>query len=153
MPPNRPPNGEIDPPVEPAEFLLRRFASAPDQFDHAGKFPRIGALLPTKNDADGLSLFREGDQFVTPARLLELALNPRVRQYGGVLAILALRFRELGLSIVPRPTEIPGHVVIPEMNRVDYDAAREHKNRIHEWADRLVRAAKDDVRIWPTPIP
>lgn len=42
------------------------------------------------------------------------------------------------LTVEPEPDELPGHATIEQVNRKDYDASKEGKQRIKAWADVLV---------------
>jgi hypothetical protein len=133
--------------VEDSEFLLRRF---PDEPANPQKIPRISIFIPSKADSDGLSLNREGEDFVTAEQVLAMATSDNVRRSGGVVAILTGDVRKDGdMDVDPSPDESAGrgHVVIPQINRVDYDSSKPGKNRIKALADKLVRMAT--VRIHP----
>jgi hypothetical protein len=140
-------------PVEDHESLLRHFPSDPGKYDFNLAVPRLSCFLPTGEDKDGLCFNRE--VFVAADQLLALARNANVRQYGGVLAVLAVWLRDQGLTVRPDPADTPGHVLVPEMNRNDYDASRGGKEKIKTWADKLVRlvAQHGQIRIHPTPKP
>src|SRR5437879_2790129 len=110
-----------DSPVGDQEYLLRRFPNEPAQFDFTLLIPRLNAFLPSSRDTDGLSLFREGNGFITANELLALAFSENMRQNGGVVAVLALHIRQNKMTVTDKPAEVPGHSIIPEINRVDYD--------------------------------
>lgn len=140
-------------PVADNETLLRRVASDSAKFIFPNGPFVWNALLPNPNDDDGLSLNREGSDYIpSPERLLELAENPNVRLYGGVIGITAAVFRSLGVEPVPNPqTSSPGHCLIKEMSRTIYDGSRAGKRQIQTLAQRLAEQAV--VRKAPSPIP
>lgn len=127
------------PPIEPQEELLRRVPPSyyPDP-ERAGT-PKWIAFQPTRDDADGLSLNRR--RFVTS--LEDFSYNPPRTKRRSIAQIRAARILELGLHVEPRPENSdPGHAVVPEMNRTDYDAGGQKKAAIKEWALNLARACK-----------
>jgi len=139
--------------VESTESLIRRFPSESENDFPTSKFPRISHLLPNKRDQDGLSFNRE--EFISAEDLRNLAQNPNVRHFGGVLAVIAGWLRDLGLTIRLDPSDSLGHVIVPEMNRKLYSSSRAEEERIKELADKLVRliAESNSIRIHPIPIP
>ncbi len=77
-----------------------------------------------------------------------------MREFGGVAAVPAGDVRGIPpLTVEPKPDDLPGHVVIKEINRRDYDQTKQRKRQIKEWADQIVRAKGFNVPIKPTPIP
>lgn len=142
--------------VEDKEYLLRRFPNEPDNFNFVLLTPKLSCFLPSKADEDGLSLNREGDGFLDAERMLALARSENVRLNGGVVAVLTLSVRQNGMTVNPDPGDTPGHVIIPEINRTDYDrieadGTRPIKQRIKELADILARLAIGQIRIMPKP--
>ena len=138
--------------VDDGEYLLRRFPNEGDKFDFVKKIPLFASFLPSKADTDGLSLNREG--FMTAEDFLSHSQSPNMKLCGGVAAVLASWVRKEGMTIVSATAELPGHVLIPEINRKDYDfvaldGSRELKHLIQGLADKLARAA--EIRISPKP--
>lgn len=154
-----------EPPVESHEWLLRHFPNDPSEYDFDKKFIRYTVFTPRKSDDDGLSLSREGSIFVSAEQLLASARNIKIRQFGGVCAVLteALLSRPLpptshSLTVEIRLGDTKGHVVIPEINRPDWelkapDGTRPGKQKIQEIADAIVRLADKgllQIRIQPS---
>ena len=145
--------------MDDVEYLLRRFPSDPGQFDFNRRIPRLSIFLPTAEDKDGLSLNREDrgtGEFLTAEQVLACPTNLKVRDTGGVISVLAGSVREDGMTVIPEPADTRGHVLIPELNRLDYDrketdGTQPGKQRIKALADKLVRRAS--VRIQPKPKP
>jgi hypothetical protein len=139
------------------EWLLRRFPNEPDQYDRDKAFPRLNIFLPLEGDVDGLSLYREGPPFLAAEEVRERARSERVRRHGGVAAVLTAKVRhDLRLTVTPSHDDTPGHVIIPELNRIDYDrkeadGSRKGKQKIKALADLLLRIA--EMRIHPTAKP
>ena len=147
-----------DPPVEPVEFLLRHFPSDPGEYDFTKKYPRSSIFHPRKSDTDGLSLNREGPRYVSAEQLRQSSENPRIREYGRVLAILAGAITALNLTIEIKPGTNPGHVIVPEISITIYNRSDQDKKVIKELKDKLVRLAATEppqlvIRIHPTPRP
>ena len=141
-------------PVEDGEYLLRRFPNEPDKFDFSLQIPRLNIFLPSNEDVEGLSLNREGESFTNAEQVLASATSEKIRSSGGVVAVLTGAVRENGMTVIPSPADSPGHVIIPEMNRTEYDrkeadGSRPGKQKIKELADRLARIAQ--IRIAPKP--
>jgi len=149
-----------EPPVEDHEWLLRHFPSDPSEYEFAKKFIRYSVFIPRKSDDKGLSMSREGAAFVTAERLLATARNLNVKQYGGVVAVLTEAIRSLNLTIEITPGDTPGHIIIRQINRDDWDlkatdGTYPKQQAIRELADTIVRFLKTQlqIRIHPTPRP
>ena len=147
-------SGNDSSPVEDAEHLLRRFPNEPDQFDFTRQVPRLNIFLPSIRDARGLSLNREGDNFTNAVAVLASAPSEKVRANGGVVAVLTEKVRLGGMTVNASPDDTPGHVLIPEINREEYDrqlpdGTRPGKQTIKALADKLARIAH--IRIAPRP--
>ena len=138
-------------PVERTEWLLRLVATG--QYDHDRGDLLLGALLPMTGDGDGLSLNREGA--IAAADLLATSGNPIVRESGGVLAVSAGWLEEHGFPTSPDPAEVPGHVLVKGMNRIDYDSGGEKKKRIKAVASELLDRINQQgsIRIRPNRLP
>ncbi len=111
-------------PVSPDEWILRRVP-----YNELNKLidpditPPISstAFRPTKNDNDGVSVFRE--LFATPDEVANLYMqqNPGKKCY--VIRVKAEAILEpgLGITLTPDPIiELPGHALIPELNTERY---------------------------------
>jgi len=153
MQPSASAGGDDSSPVQDTETLLRRFPSDPGQLEKDLKTPRFAIFVPSPTDVDGLSLNREGPLFVRdPEALLILAKNENIRIYGGVIAVLTGNVRARSMTVDPDPGDTPGHVIIPELNRTEYDSSRDGKRRVQDLAIRLASEAAK-VRVYPKPKP
>jgi len=111
-------------PIAPDQPILRKVFKGPG-FYAPQKSPPIerGAFTPNKNDTDGLSFYLES---VLPIEAL-IAASPS----SPARAWLVIRFRakdiyDLGLTLVRTtdPDDLPGHLVIPELNWNDYETRK-----------------------------
>src|SRR5262245_23162736 len=111
-------------PITPDEWLIRcvikvRVKGDPPVVSASAFEPRTSKKDPTKNEAGGISLFRRAC-VAAPADVL-LAFKETMRsEYALVQIPVALIFA-LGLTVRPsRISQVPGHVVIPEINSDDF---------------------------------
>lgn len=144
--------------VDDSELLLRRVPSHTANYHFPDGPVQLNAFLPSSRDDEGLSLYRElvegtSTRFLTAKSLLEAATNPRVREFGGVAVVLAAEMRAISLTIESKFGELPGHVVIPQLNWTAYNATKSQKQQIKEWADKIVRSLHCKMLIDPKPIP
>ena len=115
------------PPIDPDEPLLRRIFIGQGHFDPE-KSPSVqaGAFTPNPTDTDGISIYRE--------RLSSASVvvndTDRPTQYK-IARILARDYLALGLTLEPKeePGDLPGHLVVPEINIVDYQGPDKDKIR------------------------
>ncbi|MGL4464646.1 MAG: hypothetical protein ACRC1K_21040 [Planctomycetia bacterium] len=143
-------------PITDDECLLRRvrvemFCTADNPFISPNAFaPRTsGRDVDVDVDVDGLSLYREACQ-QSPTDVLATVASDRLHEYG-VVRIRASLLKELGLTIkISRDDRIPGHVVIPEMNAVDY---KKEKAAFTPIKSALAREASKDENILIRPQP
>lgn len=129
------------------EFFLRRVPTA--QWPDGAPTPSVAAFLPRKpnpdntddsGDSDGVSISR---QLITTPIDASYGPPPSSRR-GHVFGITYNDMVTNALTVTRCPTpHDPGHCVIPEMNRVDYDDTddRTKKKRIKEAALALSFAA------------
>ncbi|MDW8224283.1 MAG: hypothetical protein RMJ82_15180, partial [Gemmatales bacterium] len=127
-------------PISRDEWLLRRVHV---QYFRPGRFtvispnafePRLRGRAP---DTNGISLFRAAC-LPSPEELLN-AITPDKRKDYGVVRISVEFIKSLGLSVVSLPVpDLPGHVVIPELNASAYAA---DKSRFTPMKMRLAEAA------------
>ena len=115
-----------DEPISADEWLLRRVRKekfrtdknpliSPNAFE-----PRIKGDHP---DTDGISLFREACQQIPTDILSAIASDKRGEN--GIVKIPVTLIQQLGMSVkMIRDEQISGHVVIPELNAVDYANAK-----------------------------
>ena len=113
-------------PIADDEWLLRRVHKSrfktnktpiisPSAFE-----PRIEGRDP---DTDGISLYRLACVASPDDILATIADNKRADQ--GIIRIPVAAFRQLGLGIDSKPDpQIPGHVVIPQLNSATFAAAK-----------------------------
>ena len=127
-------------PIDREEKLLRLI---PKDWHKANKpipFGRI-AFQPRDRDEDGLSLYRE--KWVTAHRLVSTRRSPEK------WFVVRLKVKDiLGLKVTLKPTvgDLPGHVVIAEMNTSDY---KNNPSKIDEWAHFLTKIASQDIVLRP----
>jgi hypothetical protein len=114
-------------PIDPDEPILRRIPIVPGYFDPAKAPPvQAGAFRPHPNDHDGLSFYRERELSVAE-------LVAKTNKAPGSFAIARLKARELmdlGLTLQPKQEEgdLPGHLIVPEINVNTYnDPAQRHR--------------------------
>jgi hypothetical protein len=133
---------ELDP-VQPTEELLRRVLYGTKKYNPSKSPPiMLGAFMPSRRDTDGLSLNRTACG--VDAHLLKEAAPESIREKCGVIAILASTILEAGLEIRPDPIEgeLPGHVLLPQLNYQDSESADEAtRNRIRAWSQTLAARA------------
>jgi hypothetical protein len=129
--------------IEPDEAIIRRIPKCPGYYDPL-KNPPIerGAFTPNKNDKDGLSCFLEREMSAED-------LLARSNQPGSNYVIVRFRAADLfqmGLSLIRTndPDDLPGHVVIPEINFQDYKDPRQ-KPRLKELGKALVDLARHNI--------
>ncbi|MCS7167271.1 MAG: hypothetical protein RMI91_11630 [Gemmatales bacterium] len=137
-------------PISGDEWLLRRVHR---QYFRPGQFmvispnafePRVRGRAP---DTDGISLFRAAC-LSRPEEVLS-PITPNKRKDYGVVRISVRFIKSLGLNVVSRPVpDLPGHVVIPELNAYDYAA---NKSRFTPIKMRLAEEAsqRGNTLIWP----
>ncbi len=142
-------------PVYSDEVLLRSFPNNQRYFvEEMGAW----ALSPTafkpqsKRDTDGMSFFRED---FTSARVIAKAN----RHPNGVrvarIAVLLMQRLSLHAQPDPRPEELPGHIVVPELRYVQLQTATDKQNakRIQlELARHAVSNGLYSPRRMPSPI-
>lgn len=109
-----------DEPVGPDEFVLRLIWR---DFLKLGNVPKISprAFRPRPNETDGISVFREA--CVSRPEDILIVIDPQKRDKYGIVRIPVAGIQAMGLSLVSAKIETaPGHVVIPELNIVAFDA-------------------------------
>jgi hypothetical protein len=122
--------------IDPSEPILRRTIRAPGYYN-PDKNPPLerGAFTPNERDDDGLSFYLEREQSI------DNLVRSANRAPGTVLVIrfTAGDIYAMGLTLkrVMRDGDLPGHVVVPEMNYADYQD-KNRKGRIKEAASSLV---------------
>ena len=121
--------------VADEEWLLRRFLTDSGKWDPVGKLPQIQSLIPTRGDSNGVSLNREGVQFLNAEQAIALG-SRKMQTSGGVFAIQASVFRAEQLTLKPDGEGSPGHVLVEGLSRPLYDADSE---KMRQLIDRLLR--------------
>lgn len=147
-----------DSPIQSHEYLLRRIHFTrydPDQCPIVtpGSFePRCKGNDP---DVDGISLFRESClQF--PRDVIAYLTSEKQDENAIVavsyIAISDIQEMRLSVKMSPHPLDmpnrVPGHVVIPEINSIDY-LVSEKKEIIKKVCLRLAVLASKNVRLKP----
>ncbi len=129
--------------IEPDEAIIRRIRKCPGYYNPL-KNPPIerGAFTPNKNDEDGLSFYLERELSVEG--LLAASNRPAIDYV--IVRLKASDLYELGLSLdrTNNPDDLPGHVVIPEINFQDYEDPRQ-KPRLKELGKALVDLARHNI--------
>lgn len=135
-------------PVSPAECILRAIPNTADYFKLNLGIRSVApyAFKPHKErDPDGLSFFRE--DFVSPRRVAHACGHPNGARVARLkVADLVL----LGLAVQANPleTELPGHVILPEMN-FPASKAKATKRRIDDLQQKLAALASKDIAYTP----
>ena len=103
--------------VAPEEPILRKIPKVQGYYNPK-KSPPIepGAFSPNSKDVDGISCFLELSMSVES--LIESSA-PRPPSQLVIVRLLAKDFYDLGLSLIRTfgPDDLPGHAVVPELNR------------------------------------
>jgi hypothetical protein len=125
--------------VDPGETILRRIPS--EHFDASLPNPvSPNAFRPSGDDIDGISLYREA--FVSPLQVARKARRP-----ASTYVVARLQARDvmaLGLTIVPTPGNLPGHVSLPEINTASYND-KTSKSRVKDLNLSLAKLVGKDV--------
>ncbi len=113
-------------PISEEEYLLRRVHEDRFKNDRNSTHSQ-GAFEPRTTgrdqDKEGISLYRE-DCLNDPSQVLE-TMAPEKRGKSGVVRVPVSALKAMGLSVVPSKDErVPGHVVIPELNSIEYAAKK-----------------------------
>lgn len=141
-------------PITDDEWLLRRvnkdrFRTAQTPLISPGAFePRVKGRDP---DVDGISFYRAS--CLESAEAILTSLQPPKREETGIVRMQVSSLARLELSVQPKPIPtIPGHVVIPEMNSIDYPT---QKSEIGKQMLGLAEIASEDENIvrWPNSLP
>ena len=128
-------------PVTPNEILYRRVPPKQVWFDPNEPFPISHyAFCPQKEDLDGISLSRGKYSSAEQA-----AASGRGAEYY-IAEISADAIFGAGLTVIPDPKpNDPGHCLIRELNRPDYDSSSKAKSAIQakaaQLSDRCIRVA------------
>ena len=107
--------------VPSEEPILRKIPKTQGYFDPRKKPPiERGAFSPNAKDIDGLSCFLE--RLMSIESLVELSA-PRPPSEIVIVRLRARDFYDLGLTLRRTfdPDDYPGHVIVPELNREDYE--------------------------------
>jgi hypothetical protein len=134
-------------PITDDEWLLRRVHRDKFRTDTAPLDPN--AFRPTTSgnciDVTGISLFREACQ-QSADDILRL-MTPAKRADYGIVKVRVSDLKKLNLSVVRDPVpEIPGHVVIPELNALEYEKCKIKYTPIKR---QLAEFANENVVRWP----
>ena len=123
--------------VDEEERILRRvlpyWHSEVEKTPERGPPPRWTDFKPNKNDIDGISVTRR--KFV-----VDLAIEAGSGQRRSLAEVKVRDVIKEGMTVKPDPLlNLPGHALIPELNRRDYDGEKKDKIKIQEWALKLAR--------------
>ncbi len=138
-------------PITEDEWLLRRVHS--DRF----KSNRVPTISPSAfeprikghdPDVDGISLYREA--CLGSANELLASMNEDKRREQAVVRIGVRFLHQLGLTVTIKPDlHVKGHVVIPELNSVEYAASKSRFTAIFHGL--AVEASRDEnIAIQPS---
>jgi len=129
-------------PILPSEYVLRRIH--PNNFNPEQPTPILRCEFePKPRDQEGISLYRE--KILSAAELANAGKNPRIYY---VARILVQDLLAMGLSVVPTPGPLDGHVSIPELS---YQQFKNDKNRSKDLQRRLAVLASRDIVLRPSP--
>ena len=156
----------MTPPVEPDEILFRQVAphgGTPPLFQ-SGRQPPIhqNAFLPTRADADGLSLVRPRFRSVIWAAFrpekqdVRYLLAPKSASVLRDLASsvqLPIEFAPSADGLDEKHGEPFAHCVATSINRTEYDGSPEAKRKIKEWAAALAASLSEGDLRGPFPQP
>ena len=129
--------------VSQDEKVLRRILKNPEYYKPGLPIPiQYRAFYPTKEDEDGLSLFRE---LFTTAGDVAKGKNPKGY---AVARLLVAAINELDLTVLPDPQpqpELPGHSLIPELNYNDKEKNKAAKRKFKDIGFELAKIAGRDM--------
>jgi hypothetical protein len=131
------------PPLDPSEPIIRRIAKAPGFYNAAAAPPfERGAFSPNDQDTDGISLYIERETSVADL----LAAAPKDPSCYVVVRLTVADFQKLELTVRPdvKEGDLPGHVLIPELNRKDYKDPLK-SGKLKEKLFILSRIANDNI--------
>ncbi|MCW9023634.1 MAG: hypothetical protein OQK73_03025 [Gammaproteobacteria bacterium] len=130
-------------PISADEYILRRIPNIKNYIDLTLPIPvQRGALGPSSNDDDGLSVYRE--EFISAEDLANAGTN--------MSGYFVVRFRaqdliSLGLNLIPDPLPpLPGHSLIPELSR---GSKKANRNFYKEVTLELAKLASQDIVYFP----
>jgi hypothetical protein len=126
--------------VDPNEIVLRRIHRTNFKADLPTPILRC-EFEPKPRDTDGLSLYRQ--IILTPQ---ELANAGRSAGNCYIAAVAVKDLLAMGLSVVPTPGDLPGHVSIPELS---FGAFKADKARSKELQLALARLASRSIVLRP----
>ena len=136
--------------ISPDEPVIRRIPKSPGFYD-SHKTPPIlrGAFTPNQRDTDGLSFFLERE---LPIEAL-LANSRHTAEECLIVRLKASDIYDLGMTLARtnKTGDLPGHVVVPELNIRDYEK-KQLKQRLKECGKRLADLAWKNVVILPNQI-
>lgn len=126
----------------PNETVLRRIPVVPGQFNPEKKPPvGKGAFIPNANDTDGLSFFLECE---TSAYKLIAAAKPGRDYQVARFKISEILGMGLTINLSQGPDDMPGHMIVPEINAIDYQQ-KATKSALTVHCLELARMANDRI--------
>ena len=130
-------------PVTPDEWLIRLvwhqyFTPREIPISRQAFVPKDGRNPETK----GISLYREACLRDVLETLLPLA--PEKQPFHGLVRLPVSLFTQLGLTIHPDPTDVPGHVLIPEINITVYKVKSGEKMLLPKLLE-LAKVASENI--------
>ncbi len=134
--------GHEETPIDPEEYVLRRI--------HKSNYKRLlpipvatAAFRPNDNDDDGISLYREC--MTSPATLASSARKPASEYVIARIKVADVLGLGLSLKLSESIGDLPGHVVIPEVNWGGYNSNAREKEKMKEIGKNLAELASKDV--------
>ena len=152
-----------DSPVGGHETLLRVVPAQPHLYNFNTHAPLPSSFIPSKNDPDGLSMYRHRDPVESPGFLDAAELkaqqgNAATKNYGGVARVAVSDVTSLtrvGSSRALRveasydpAADLPGHVLLPDLSRGEYET---NKDAVRELALRLSQRCSMEINATPAP--
>ncbi len=112
-----------DDPLDDGEAVLRRIPAAYYKADLPVPVAPE-AFRPSSQDEYGLSVFREAC-LATPADCLKVIPDEEKRKSFRIARLRVTDLTRLGLTLKPDPRpDVPGHMLIPELNLSSYNAKK-----------------------------
>ena len=134
--------GHEETPIDPQEYILRRIPKS--YYKRSLPTPvATAAFRPNDNDDDGLSFYREC--MTSPTTLANSARKPASEYVIARIKVADVLGLGLSLKLSESTGDLPGHVVIPEVNWGGYNTDAREKEQMKEMGKNLAELASKDV--------